>query len=495
VSSTWNRAGEPTAGDDGVPLPLAVPRWPEDAPPGPDFAAIRAEFDVPEDFPPGVLAEAERAAAAPDLPEFDATELPLVTVDPAGSRDLDQAVHLQRWSGGYLVSYAIADVGAAVRPGSALDAEARRRGQTLYSPDRRVPLHPTVLSEGAASLLPGQVRAAALWTIRLDADGGVRSVDLRRARVRSRAQLAYPDVQAQADAGTLPDPVALLPELGALLERAAATRGAVELGTPEQQVVRTDGGGWTLVARSDLPVEGWNAQISLLTGRVAAGLMLDGGVGLLRTLPPARPEDVDRLRRLAPALGVDWPAGAGPGQVLAGLDVADARHAAFLEEAAALLRGAAYTPFDDDGAPPAQTGHAGVGAPYAHVTAPLRRLADRFATEVCLALAAGAEPDPAIRAALPELPALMAASDRRTRAVERAAVDATEAWLLAGREGALFDAVVVDADGDRGTVVLREPAIRARCTGAGLRAGSRVRARLEEADVDRRTVRFTVEGE
>ncbi len=495
MSSTWNRAGEPTAGDDGVPLPLAVPRWPEDAPPGPDFAAIRAEFDVPEDFPPGVLAEAERAAAAPDLPEFDATELPLVTVDPAGSRDLDQAVHLQRWSGGYLVSYAIADVGAAVRPGSALDAEARRRGQTLYSPDRRVPLHPTVLSEGAASLLPGQVRAAALWTIRLDADGGVRSVDLRRARVRSRAQLAYPDVQAQADAGTLPDPVALLPELGALLERAAAARGAVELGTPEQQVVRTDGGGWTLVARSDLPVEGWNAQISLLTGRVAAGLMLDGGVGLLRTLPPARPEDVDRLRRLAPALGVDWPAGAGPGQVLAGLDVADARHAAFLEEAAALLRGAAYTPFDDDGAPPAQTGHAGVGAPYAHVTAPLRRLADRFATEVCLALAAGAEPDPAIRAALPELPALMAASDRRTRAVERAAVDATEAWLLAGREGALFDAVVVDVDGDRGTVVLQEPAIRARCTGVGLRAGSRVRVRLAEADVDRRTVRFTVEGE
>jgi exoribonuclease R len=129
------------------------------------------------------------------------------------------------------------------------------------------------------------------------------------------------------------------------------------------------------------------------------------------------------------------------------------------------------------------------------VTAPLRRLADRFATEVCLALAAGTEPDPAIRAALPELPALMATSDQRTRAVERAAVDATEAWLLAGREGASFDAVVVDADGDRGTVVLQEPAIRARCTGVGLRAGSRVRVRLAEADVDRRTVRFTVEGE
>ncbi|WP_336032544.1 RNB domain-containing ribonuclease [Geodermatophilus sp. FMUSA9-8] len=474
MSSTWN---------------AVVPRWPA-AVPGPDFAAIRAEFDVPEDFPPAVLAEAERLAADPPMPGDDATDLPLVTLDPPGSRDLDQAVHLAREDGGYRVSYAIADVGAVVAPGSALDAEARRRGQTVYAPDRRTPLHPPVLSEGAASLLPGEDRAAALWTVRLDADGGVRSVDLRRARVRSRARLAYPDVQAQADAGTLSGALELLPELGRLLRARAADRGAIELGSPDQEVVRTDGGGWTLVARAPLPVEGWNAEISLLTGRAAARLMLDGGVGVLRTLPQARPEDVERLRRLAPALGVDWPAGAGPGAVLAGLDLADPRHLAFLEEATALLRGAAYTPFDGD--PPADPGHAGVAAPYAHVTAPLRRLVDRFGTEVCLALAAGREPDPAVRAALPELPALMTASDRRTRAVERAVVDATEAWLLAGREGEEFDAVVVDADDDRGTVVLADPAIRARCAGAGLTAGARVRVRLAEADVARRTVRFTV---
>ncbi|MGY1696906.1 MULTISPECIES: RNB domain-containing ribonuclease [unclassified Geodermatophilus] len=463
-----------------------VPRWPEAA--GPDVDAIRAEFDVPEEFPPAALAEAARIAAGPPLPDLDATDLPLVTVDPPGSRDLDQAVHLARDGGGYRVSYAIADVGSAVPPGSALDAEARRRGQTLYAPDRRTPLHPEVLSEGAASLLPGEVRGAALWTVRLDADAGVRSVELRRARVRSRARLAYPDVQAQAVAGTLPDAVALLPELGRLLQEQAADRGAIELGSPDQEVVRTDGGGWTLVTRAPLPVEGWNAQVSLLTGRVAARLMLDGGVGLLRTLPRARTEDVARLRRLAPLLGVGWPAGTAPGQVLAGLDLTDPRHLAFLEEAAALLRGAAYTPVDGD--PPEDPGHAGVGAPYAHVTAPLRRLVDRFGTEVCLALAAGREPDPAVRAALPELPALMAASDRRTRAVERAVVDATEAWLLAGREGEEFEAVVVDADGGRGTVVLDEPAVRARCAGTGLEPGSRVRVRLEEADVARRSVRF-----
>ncbi|MGY1671594.1 RNB domain-containing ribonuclease [Geodermatophilus sp. SYSU D00710] len=481
--STWN--GLP-------PPPLLVPRWPAAAPAGPDFAAIRAEFDVPEEFPAGVLAEAERIAADRPLPDLDATDLPLVTIDPPGSRDLDQAVHLARDGRGYRVSYAIADVGAVVTPGGALDAEARRRGQTLYAPDRRTPLHPTVLSEDAASLLPGEPRAAALWTVRLDSDAGVRSVELRRARVRSRARLAYPDVQAQADAGTLPDAVAVLPELGRLLQEQAAARGAIELGSPEQEVVRTDGGGWTLVTRAPLAVEGWNAQISLLTGRVAAQLMVDGGVGLLRTLPQARPEDVARLRRLAPALGVDWPAGVGPGRVLAALDLTDPRHLAFLEEAAALLRGAAYTPLDGD--PPADAGHAGVGAPYAHVTAPLRRLVDRFGTEVCLALAAGRGPDPAVRAVLPELPALMAASDRRTRAVERAVVDATEAWLLAGREGEEFDAVVVDADGGRGTVVLDDPAVRARCAGGGLEPGSRVRVRLEEADLTRRSVRFAAVG-
>jgi exoribonuclease R len=472
--------------------PLRIPRWPAAAAEGPDFAAIRAEFDVPDEFPVAVLAEAERRAARPRLPELDATDVPLVTLDPVGSRDLDQAVHLAARGNGYRVSYAIADVGAVVDLGGPLDTEARRRGQTLYSPDRRTPLHPPVLSEGAASLLPGELRAAALWTVDLDADGEPVRVDLRRARVRSRAQLDYASVQAQADAGTLPEPLAFLPELGELLRRRAAERGAIDLGTPDQSVEATPDGGWALVLRGDLPVEGWNAEISLLTGRCAATLMLDGGVGILRTLPPPQPRDVERLRLLAPALGVDWPEGAAPGAVVSGLDPARPGHAAFLEEAVALLRGAAYTAFD--GAPPEQAGHGGVGAPYAHVTAPLRRLVDRFGTEVCLALAGGITPGPELRAALPELPALMAASDRRTREVERAVVDATEAWLLRGREGATFPAVVVDAEDGRGTVVLDDLAIRGRCTGEGLRPGTRVVVRLEQADVAGRTVRFALAG-
>jgi exoribonuclease R len=475
-----------------VRAPIRVPRWPATAEPEPDFAAIRAEFEVPEEFPPDALAEAARLAARPPLPELDATDVPLVTLDPVGSRDLDQAVHLAARGSGYRVTYAIADVGAFVPLGSALDREARRRGQTLYSPDRRTPLHPPELSEGAASLLPDGIRPAAVWTIDLDADGEPVEVQVRRARVRSRAQLDYPAVQQQADAGTLPEPLALLPRIGSLLQERAAERGAIELGTPDQEVRATPDGGWTLTFRGDLPVEAWNAQISLLTGRCAAALMLESGVGLLRTLPPARPQDVERLRLLAPALGVAWPDGASPGAVIAGLDPTDPGHAAFLEECGALLRGAAYTPFD--GTPPEQALHSGVAAPYAHVTAPLRRLVDRFGTEICLALAAGAEPDPDLRAALPAIPALMAASDRRTREVERAVLDATEAWLLRGREGESFAAVVVDAEDGRGTVVLDGHAVRGRCTGEGLTPGTRVRVRLEEADVVARSVRFVLEG-
>ena len=128
--------------------------------------------------------------------------------------------------------------------------------------------------------------------------------------------------------------------------------------------------------------------------------------------------------------------------------------------------------------------------PYAHVTAPIRRLVDRFGSEVCLALAAGRPVPDWARAALPDLPELMAASDHRAGALERAVVDATEAWLLSGQEGRAFAAVVLDAGADKGTVLLEEPAVRATCAGAGLPVGERVTVRLELADPAQRRVRF-----
>lgn len=456
------------------------------------FDAVRAELEVPSSFPPDVLAEAEQASAEPTLPAEDATDIPLVTVDPPGSRDLDQALHLAATPAGYRVSYAIADVAAFVRPGGAIDAEARRRGQTLYSPDLRTPLHPPALGEDAASLLPDRTRPAVLWRIDLDADGEVTAVDVRRALVRSRAQLNYPELQAAVDAGNPPEPAALLRKVGELRLALARVRNATELDVPEQEVVPVEGGGWTVAFRRQLPVERWNAQLSLVTGACAAKLMLDGGLGILRTLPAPGREDVESLRRLAPALGVGWPAGAHHGDVISALDGASPGQAAFLEHAAILLRGAAYTPFD--GEPPADPLHNAVAMPYAHVTAPIRRLVDRFGSEVCLALAAGRPVPEWARAGLPELPELMSGSDRRAGALERAVVDTTEAWLLAGQEGRDFAAVVLDAGRGKGTVVLQEPAVRATCAGAALPVGERITVRLETADPEKRLVRFTRVG-
>src|SRR5690606_32301799 len=116
-------------------------------------------------------------------------DLDLVTIDPPGSKDLDQAIAIEERGDGWRVSYAIADVGAWVRPGDPIDQEARQRTQTFYAPDRRVPLHPPILGEDAASLLPDGPRPAALWTIDVAADGTTVAAQVRRAMVRSRAQL------------------------------------------------------------------------------------------------------------------------------------------------------------------------------------------------------------------------------------------------------------------------------------------------------------------
>lgn len=459
--------------------------------PGLDLDEVRRELDVPESFPTDVLAEAERAAGAPRLPDADATDLPFVTIDPPDSRDLDQAVHLAARGSGYRVSYAIADVAAFVTAGSALDAECWRRGLTLYAPDKRTPLHPEALSEGAASLLPGEIRPAVLWEIDLDADGQVERVDVRRARVRSVAKLNYAGVQADLDAGRPHESIALLPDIGSRRQALARARHSIELNLPEQEVVAAEGGGWTLASRVQLPCEQWNAEVSLLTGMSAAEIMLTAGIGVLRTLPPARPGAVDELRTIAAALGVDWPDGAAPGDVISTVDPAKPKHAAFLEQAAHLLRGAGYAGFD--GAAPDRPGHAAVAANYAHVTAPLRRLVDRFGSEVCVAVSAGHEVPDWAREALPRLPKAMEQANSRESTLERAVVDGVEAVLLSERAGQSFDAVVVDTGNEHARIVLEDPPVRARCETKGLRLGDRIRVRLEKADVATRQVSFVLD--
>ncbi|GHH21885.1 RNB domain-containing ribonuclease [Streptomyces lanatus] len=456
------------------------------------LAELRTELGVAGSFPPEALTEAEQSAKAPMLPSRDAIDLPFFTLDPPASTDLDQAMHLSRRGTGYRVRYAIADVAAFVAPTGALDREAHRRVTTLYFPDLRVPLHPESLSEGAASLLPDQDRPAVLWTIDLDGDGRTLAVDVRRALVRSRAKLDYAGLQRQIDNGTAEEPLALLKEIGELREKLELERGGISLSVPEQEIVERDHT-YELAYRAPHPADRWNAQISLLTGMAAAELMLAAGTGILRTLPAAPDGAVGRLRRTAHALRIDWPHHVSYAELVRSLDPHRPHHAAFLQECTTLLRGAGYTVFRD-GVLPALTTHSAVAAPYAHCTAPLRRLADRYAAEICLAAGAGRPVPEWVLAALDALPARMAEGSRRAGTVERECVDIVEAALLKDRVGEEFDGWVVEVEERRpavGTVQLESPAIIGRIEGTdALPLGERLRVRLTQSDPGAAKVRF-----
>lgn len=457
-----------------------------------DFEGVRAELELPPTtetavFPPEVLAEAEAIAATDPGDLEDATAIPFVTIDPPGARDLDQAMYLERVGEGFRVHYAIADLGVAIAPGGAVDAEARRRGQTIYLPDGRVPLHPPVISEDSLSLLADQVRGAALWTIEVAADGTLGTASVRRALVRSVAQLDYEGVQASFDAGTPHPSLEPLADLGRVRQGVRVDNGAIELALPEQEVEQ-HGDDWQVVMRVRTQVDAWNAEVSLLTGMAAAQLMIGNQVGLLRTLPAADGEARAEFLRTARALGVTVPDGATPARVLADLDPAPPASIALMTEATRLLRGAGYEAFD--GTIPAHTDHAGVGGAYAHVTAPLRRLADRFGTEVCLAVCEERPVPEWVREALPTLPEIMRSSDQRASRADRTCIDQAEVWMLRGRVGEAFDAVVMHADDKGGEIMLLDPPVIAQCTGPGLREGAQASVILAGIDEERRQITF-----
>jgi exoribonuclease R len=445
----------------------------------PYFRLVRERAEVPEGYPADVYFEAEHSNRDNDRDDVpgeraDATDLPLVTIDPEGSLDLDQAIGIERHGDGHRVSYAIADVGAHVTPGGALDVDTHHRGQTIYCPDRRIGLHPPVMSEGYASLLPGQRTKAVLWTIDLDAKGDIAEIDIHRAWVQSRRQYSFAEFASgpPSDASHL---VGLLAEVGERRRALARARGAVTLPKPSQEVGLEEGH-LVLKFRAAKGVEDDNAQISLLTGEAAARLMLKGGVGILRTMPPADEKALVRLRFQAHALGIDWGDQDTYADVLFRLDLDSPRAAAFLTQATSLFRGAAWVPFDDSNPSlprPEVTSHGALGVPYAHVTAPLRRLVDRFATEACLAVVGGKPLPGWVRDALPSLGDEMARSDHVSSTVDQACISAVEAAALSGHVGEEFQGVGLDDD----TIQLAEPAVVARC-GGSVEVGKSQRVRL-----------------
>ncbi len=456
-------------------------------------AAIQREQGLPVDFPANVEKAAETAARSPRLPERDLTSIEFLTIDPEGAMDLDQAMHLETDGEGYVVHYAIADVMAFLQPDDLVDEEARRRGESLYGADSKIPLHPKVLSEGAASLLPDQERPAFVWTIRLDATGETIGTNVERARVRSRQRLDYQSVQQELDRAPAGSTLALLKVVGELRVAKEAERGGVSLPMPAQEIDVEDDR-WKLEYREMLPVESWNAQISLLTGFAAATMMVQGQVGLLRTLPPAPEYVVTRLRRTARALGIDWPAGQGHADFIRSLDPSHPAQAAMVVACTSLLRGAGYAAFD--GHVPDQPLHAALASTYAHVTAPLRRLVDRYGLEICVALCAGEKVPQWVLDRFGDLPDIMRESGRKSHAYENAVLNLVEAWTLQSRIGEDFEGVVTELDHDddrKGTVMVRDPAVESTVTSLSpLPVGEDVRATLTQADPAARRVRFEV---
>ena len=433
------------------------------------LAAIRARFGVPEGFPEVVLAEAEAAASKPLSKHADRTALHFVTLDPASARDLDQAFAIERRGGDWLLHYAIADAGWFVAPGGALDTEAWKRGTTLYLPDGKAGLYPPVLSEGAASLLPDGDRPAVVFTVRVGADGAATLDGSERAMIRSRAKLAYENVRDE-------DLPAGFCELTDRLAEAETARGATRVDPPEQEVAALPGGGFALSFRPRLEAEARNASLSLAANMAIAEVMLAHRTGLFRVMaePDARAEA--RLRHSARALGLDWPKGVALADFERGLDAAEPKAAAFMLAIRRAGQGASYAAYDAETPP----WHAAVAAPYAHATAPLRRLADRYVIEAVLVLANGkAVSDEEAFARLPEA---MARAEAITGRIERAVIDLAEAVMLGGEEGRIFEAIVTDVDQRGARIQLKEQPVVARVPAHRVAPGDEIRVRLTEAD-------------
>lgn len=443
------------------------------------LAAIRRQYDVPEHFPPAVVAAAEAAAGRVPARHADRTDRRFVTLDPATSTDLDQAFAIDRSGSDLLLHYAIADVSWFVDDGDVIDQEAWRRGTTIYLPDGKAGLYPPALAEGAASLLPAGPRPAVIFTTRIGPDGDVRLDGAERAIIRSAAKLAYETV-AEAD---------LPPDFAELARRIAAAeqrRGAARVDPPEQEVAAAEGGGFQLLFRPRLLAEDRNAALSLACNLAIADALLAARTGLFRVMPAPDQKAVMRLRQTARALGLDWPETENLAAFEKRLDPADASHAAFMLAVRKASGGASYVPYRDGAVP----WHAPMAATYAHATAPLRRLADRYVIRAALAVANGEAVPAAVVDAFEKLPAVMGRADARDGQIERAVVGLAEALVLQGHEGESFEALVTDTDDHGLRIQLCEWPVIARVRGQGDKPGDRIHVRLTAADPLQQSISF-----
>ncbi|MER8483546.1 ribonuclease R [Mesorhizobium sp. M1322] len=414
--------------------------------------AIHAH-DIPHIFPTDVIAEAEAVKPAALAGREDWRELPLVTIDPADAKDHDDAVFAisdtdEKNPGGVVVTVAIADVAAYVRFGTALDREALKRGNSVYFPDRVVPMLPERISNDLCSLREGQDRPALAVRMTFSADGRKLRHSFHRVMMKSAAKLAYPQAQGAIDGapddktGPILDTV-LKPlwDAYAVVKRGRDTRQPLELELPERKILLKEDG---TVDRVVVPER-------LDAHKLIEEFMIQANVAAAETLEAKRQALVYRihdapslakqesLREFLQTLGLSLARGAQmrPNQFNGILDrVRGADHEGLVNEV--VLRTQMQAEYS-----PSNIGHFGLNLKrYAHFTSPIRRYADLIVHRGLIAAlgfgAGGLTQDEAER--LEEVSALISATERRAMAAERDTVDRLIAAYLAERVDDRFDA-------------------------------------------------------
>ncbi|NAZ38291.1 ribonuclease R [Rubellimicrobium sp. CFH 75288] len=406
------------------------------------------EHGIPETFDPAALEEAERAVAAGPEGREDLRDLPFVTIDPEDARDRDDAVlAVPEEGGGFTLWVAIADVAFYVRPGSALDAEARLRGNSTYFPDRVVPMLPERLSGDLCSLHAGVDRAVIAVAMRIDAEGRKTGHRFVRGLIRSRASLAYEAAQraadGQPDETTGPLWEGVLRRLFAAhraLARAREARGPLELDLPERRIVLDEGGRVVSVAfRERLEAHRLIEEFMILANVAAAEELVARRVPLLfRVHEEPDPLKLEALRETAEASGLAL----ARGQVLRTTHLNRLLAQAAGTDQAELINMATLRSLPQAFYAPDNLGHFGLALQlYAHFTSPIRRYADLIVHRALIA-AHGWGPDPAAdglgtldRERLEETGELISAAERRSMQAERDTTDRYLAAYLSERRG------------------------------------------------------------
>jgi len=428
-----------------------------------------AKHGIPHIFPEEVLDEAPRAAKLKlsDKAREDLRHLPIVAIDPADARDHDDAIWAEPdGQGGFNALVAIADVSFYVRPGSALDREARKRGNSVYFPDRVVPMLPEVLSADVCSLKEGEDRAAMACHLHINADGKVSSFRFTRALVRIAHNIAYEDAQKAVDAGNPPEYLANLWAAWKALAAARDARDPLELELPERRVVLDEQGRIASIAIRERLDAHRVVEDFMIAANVAAAKALEAKTApvVYRIHEPPSREKLIALRDYLATMGKKLALGqvVTPGLFNRMLkDISDEAEKALVMEAVLRSQTQAYYG-------PANAGHFGLSlGSYAHFTSPIRRYSDLLVHRALVDAYKLEQPAPPgsipatsglsdrDRASLQQISDAISQTERRAMEAERDTIDRYVAAWLSGRVGEVFDTRItgVQAFGFFATIV------------------------------------------